>query len=126
VEPDFERPLREARRIVTVTINQGAINDLAKHPGVIQFIEKTVDDSAQKITTDTQESIRGYFAPAETGTENDVSYRLQAGGSAVIGIVDGYEGKNPKRSKAKRITDNPDLFQKWLQKAITDAKFRPV
>jgi len=111
---------------VSITINQGAIDALAQHPGVVRFVEDLAEEKAKDITETVQANVKAYFRNAETTVEQDVSYQTQAAGAAIIGIVDGYDGDEQKHSKSRRIADNPVLFPRWLREAVEAAGFRPA
>jgi hypothetical protein len=117
VEPDFERPLREARRIVNnVVIHQDAIDKLLAGPEITRFVE----GKAREITESVQKEVVGYFTGEDHyapdlayDVADDVDFTMD-GSSAVIGIRD-------KGSKSRRLVDK-GLMEKWLLRAKEAAR----
>ncbi len=80
---------------MTVILNEGAITKLFEAPEgpVARFVERKAEEL---IVPRMKEDVRSYYAPAETGAENDVGLRM-AGSTAIVGLQDDPLGNSSRR-----------------------------
>lgn len=109
-------------------INQTAIDNLAKHPGVIKEIEDQAKNVVEKAKVHVEAIMdRSGFA---TSVSSNVGFTM-IGNQAVIGIKDGTsrKGKTREQYLADKQADPAEAAQPhghWLTKGLENAGFRPA